>query len=489
VVTVFANASLPGESAYARHLRAKWGLTAERRLEDVERRQEDIERRQEDVRALNTLGVKRIEHWDFADAPWRSGPHGDALYNCYEELCGEVAPGDAATADALRSFLEISTKASPAATLYFPLSIGGHVDHRHLFRAGIRLRAAGRRVRFYEDWPYAESYAPAPAPGWFWRTVQIDPNDKVAAIRQYQSQMPGLGGENDELRRRIKRFTHQRGVRDAAERYWEISAAGAGRIDSGEAALTPPFARCPERPRFRDFMEFVRTLSWREMEGCLPVGRGMCLDVGCGNGRHRKLIEKLGYSWIGADRNASPAAGGTLLAAGGTLCADAQALPLASRSAAAVVAWQVVEYAPKPAAIFSEAARVLDTGGVFCGSVSFLEPVHGRTYFGMSALALRELLTQNGFKDIRILPGLSTFSLTAWTWLRRFAGPWAGRLALPLAAAILAPLMAARFSISWAGFRLGLGTGHGMRWVAKEAPLEFAGQLVFVARKADRSEP
>jgi hypothetical protein len=71
--------------------------------------------------------------------------------------------------------------------------------------------------------------------------------------------------------------------------------------------------------------------------------------------------------------------------------------------------------------------------------------------------------------------------------MRRFAGPWAGSFALPLAAAVLLPLMALRFLISWIAYRLGLGAGHGMRWVAKDAPLEFAGQLVFVARKAART--
>jgi glycosyltransferase involved in cell wall biosynthesis/LmbE family N-acetylglucosaminyl deacetylase len=465
VITVFANAAGPRESAYSRHLQAKWGFNAERR--------------QEDLRALKALGVERVEQWDFADAPWRVDARGNSLYTSYEELCGTIPPGDTATADSLRSFIDISTKASPSAILYFPLSIGGHVDHRHLFQIGVRLRAAGRRVRFYEDWPYAESYSPAPARGWFWRTVRIDPNDKIEAIRQYESQMPGLGGESDELRRRIRRFTRQRGVRDAAERYWEISTAAAGQIDSGEAKLEPPFTRPAELPRLRDLSDFARTLSWRELEGCLPVGRGMCVDVGCGEGRHRARIEKLGYTWAGFDRN-------LVRAAGEFLRADCQALPLANGSASAVVAWQVMEYAPQPEVVFSEAARVLESGGVFCGSVSFLEPVHGRTYFGIGPLGLRELLEQNGFKDIRILPGLSAFSLTAWTWMRRFAGPWVGRFALPLAAATQFPLMAMRFLISWIAYRLGLGAGHGMRWVAKDAPLEFAGQLVFVARKAAR---
>jgi len=140
-----------------------------------------------------------------------------------------------------------------------------------------------------------------------------------------------------------------------------------------------------------------------------------------------------------------------------------------------VVAWQVMEYLPKIESAVREAWRVLETGGVFCGSVSFLEPVHGRTYGGVSPLGMRSLLEHAGFKDIQVLPGLCGFSLMAWTWLRRTAG-------------ILAPAMATRFLVSWLACRIGLGTGHGMRWVAQQAPLEFAGQLVFIARKSAQGD-
>ncbi len=470
VVTVFA-AGVNGrpESAFARHLRSKWGIAAERK--------------QEDMRALQALGVNRVDQWDFTDAPWRTNASGDPLYASYAELCGPVAPGDAATTDALNSFIGIfAREIPPSAILYFPLSIGGHVDHRHLFQISLRLRASGRRVRFYEDWPYAEMYKPLSAAGWFSRTVPIDTEKKLEAIRQYKSQISGLGGDSEELRRRVERFTHHRGVRDAGvrlavERYWEISASKATQLATAAAGVDPPFERHAAHPRLQDFGDFIRTLSWRDLDSCLPVGRGYCVDIGCGGGRHRAVIESKGYRWIGADRNALPSAADWL-------AADFEALPFASGRVAAVVAWQVMEYLPKIESAVREAWRVLETGGVFCGSVSFLEPVHGRTYGGVSPLGLRSLLEHGGFKDIQVLPGLCGFSLMAWTWLRRLLGPWAGRFALPFMAGILAPAMAIRFLISWLACRIGLGTGHGMRWVAQQAPLEFAGQLVFIARKS-----
>jgi hypothetical protein len=38
--------------------------------------------------------------------------------------------------------------------------------------------------------------------------------------------------------------------------------------------------------------------------------------------------------------------------------------------------------------------------------------------------------------------------------------------------------------VSWFAYRLGVGTGHKMRWLAGTAPLEFAGHVIFRARKA-----
>ena len=185
-------------------------------------------------------------------------------------------------------------------------------------------------------------------------------------------------------------------------------------------------------------------------------------------------IQSKGYKWLGLDRGGSKAL---------SLQSDAAAIPLQSGSMAAVVAWQVFEYLEHPENVIAEAARMLETGGVFCGSVSFLEPVHGRTYFNISPLILERLLARHGFADIEIKPGLNGFALMLWTWLRRSAIPFADRLSIPIAFAMLAPVAALIFSGSWLAQRLGFGSGHMMEWLSKKSPLEFAGHVMFSARK------
>jgi SAM-dependent methyltransferase len=149
----------------------------------------------------------------------------------------------------------------------------------------------------------------------------------------------------------------------------------------------------------------------------------------------------------------------------------------------AVVAWQMMEYVDDPARVFAEASRVLSTGGSFCGSVSFLEPVHGRTYFNLSPLAVEKLLGESGFSDITIKPGLNGFTLLLWTWLRRTPIRRLAWLTPALIFLLLAPLATALFATSWFLYQLGLGSGDLMRWISQTAPLEFAGHVLFCARK------
>jgi len=225
----------------------------------------------------------------------------------------------------------------------------------------------------------------------------------------------------------------------------------------------------------RDFGAFAAGFRLYDLGEILPVGQGYCLDLGCGGGRHRATIRSHGYDWIGMET--SPQASAPDLVGG-----DIRNLPFKRGSAAAVVAWQVLEYVEAPEQAVQEASRVLEPGGVFCGSVSFLEPLHGKTFCGMSHLFLEQLLARHGFADIEVRAGLSGFALMTWTWLRRWGGPAWGRLAIPMSAALLIPPATLRFLASYLWLRLGLGDGHGMRWIAERAPLEFAGHLMFVAR-------
>jgi hypothetical protein len=96
---------------------------------------------------------------------------------------------------------------------------------------------------------------------------------------------------------------------------------------------------------------------------------------------------------------------------------------------------------------------------------------------------LEKILQRHGFADIKIVPGLSSFALMLWTWLRRYGGNKLSYLASPLTAILIIPFAFLRFFISWVWWRLGYGTGYGMEWVLEKMPLEFAGHILFVGRK------
>jgi glycosyltransferase involved in cell wall biosynthesis/LmbE family N-acetylglucosaminyl deacetylase/SAM-dependent methyltransferase len=472
VITVFAgNSDEAQRSAFARHLHAKAGSTA------------DLceQRRQEDSHALGELGVRNVERWNFTEAPYRRATNGRYLYGSYAELRGQPAIEDRSLKETItEKVLKLLQEAPESAVVYFPLSLGRHVDHQLLFAIGLQLSSGGKRVRFYEDYPYAEAYDPDHRElNWLPRTMSIDLESKLKAAAAYVTQIRGLGGSVQNLEKRLRAFGVAVGGQSISERYWEVITPVSGDLNGNQTRYSCPLVRKGALPRLRDFKNFLRTFRWHDLEEVLPVGDGRCLDLGCGEGRHRPLIESNGYEWLGMDRAESGSS---------SLQSEASSLPFQSDSMAALVAWQVFEYLDRPEAVMAEAARVLEVGGVFCGSVSFLEPVHGRTYFNMSPLILKELLARHGFADIEIKAGLNGFALMLWTWLRRSRLPLADHVAIPAAFALFAPLSAVMFFVSWLAQRCGWGSGHTMRWISQVSPLEFAGHVMFTARKKARAD-
>lgn len=468
VVTVFAG--IPkGEpdSAFVGHLHRKWCLSKH----VVEHR------RQEDKNALEALGIRNVDHWDFLEAPYRADAFGAPLYASYAELSSAPVPDDrtlgASICDMIRSLVRVSRETT---RLYFPLAIGGHVDHRLLYRVGLQMYSLGYQVRFYEEWPYAEKYTvTSDRSHWDAEISDIDVTRKIAAAQQYVSQIHGLGGTPERLAQRITRYAYQVGGGKPRERCWKPNRRD---VDTAYSLLSP-LSECRPPSTLRDFRRFLQTFTWHDLGEVLPPGSGVCLDVGCGQGRHKDLIETWGYRWYGLDRNSeSPSS---------QILADGQNLPIATGSVNAVVAWQMLKYVLYPERVIAEASRVLKPGGVFCGSVSHLEPVHGHTYYNLSHLALERLLRQHGYVDIVIKSGLSGFALLLWTWFRRWAGDAVARTAIPFTAVWMIPLAGARFVSSWLWETLGQGSGYGMHWVADVAPLEFAGHILFSARKPARS--
>ena len=99
----------------------------------------------------------------------------------------------------------------------------------------------------------------------------------------------------------------------------------------------------------------------------LGRGSGRCLDLGCGTGRAIPLLAAAGWRVTGVDvsrdqlRVAEEHAGD----AEALVCADAQRLPFADDSFDAVVSILTHTDFDDPFAAFSEARRVLRTGGPF----------------------------------------------------------------------------------------------------------------------------
>ncbi|HXT63753.1 MAG TPA: glycosyltransferase [Pyrinomonadaceae bacterium] len=466
VITVFGPQDGPAHSAFARHIHRKWRIDTGAR----------IRRMQEDAEALRALGVNEHAHLDFVEAPERCSGDGTMLYATYDEMRGKPAAADEALIEQIFQ-KAITSDFGAGAILYFPLSLGQHVDHQILYLLGSRLLAAGKRVRFYEDYPYAENFeCDAHKLNWLPNVVPVPLEGKLRALAAYQSQLPGLGGSLRRAAQRVRRFS-KRLDRSPAERNWELIIAPNLRETGGPGAGKLPLIPLVQRPTLRDFKKFIDTFRWHDLEEVLPVGAGYCADVGCGAGRHRELVESRGYKWLGLDKGAVA-----------QVKSDALTLPLRPESMNAVVAWQMMEYVDDPARVFAEASRVLSTGGSFCGSVSFLEPVHGRTYFNLSPLAVEKLLGESGFSDITIKPGLNGFTLLLWTWLRRTPIRRLAWLTPALIFLLLAPLATALFATSWFLYQLGLGHGDLMRWISQTAPLEFAGHVLFCARKRARNE-
>ncbi len=464
VVTVFSGIPNPYlDSAFVDHLHKKWQLSEQ----VVE------QRRREDRSALAVLGVEQVHHWDYLEAPYRMDSAGSFMYASYDELSGDLHPTDQSLiALILKKIQAMVGNPVQDTQIYFPLSVGSHVDHQLLYRVGLQMHRLGHDVWFYEEWPYAEDAVTIPDwPNWEPDPVDIRLPLKVAAAQKYTSQSYGLGGTPERLTQRMTSYALFVGGGTPQERIWKLT----GELSESAPTPAPPLASPEKKPGLGDFRRFLKTFTWPSLDEVLPPGGGICVDLGCGQGRHRELIQDRGYRWLALDIEDR---GNSL-----HVLADGENLPISANCVNAVVAWQMMEYIVHPDQIVVEACRILKPGGVFCGSVSHLEPMHGRTFYNLSPLAIDVLLRQAGFVDIAIQPGLNGFALMLWTWLRRWGGDVTARAALPLTAGWLVPMAGGHFFVSWLRSLFQQGHGHHMRWVSDVAPLQFAGHVMFSARK------
>lgn len=125
------------------------------------------------------------------------------------------------------------------------------------------------------------------------------------------------------------------------------------------------------------------------------------VDIGCGYGRNRPIVENLGGTWVGVE----PFEGGAH-----TVVADAEDLPFKDGEFDVAIMDAVLEHIPDVGKAFGEVARILKPGGLFVGYVAFMECFHEISYSHLSFKAMEHYAKINHMKLERIA-GATRFGL------------------------------------------------------------------------------
>jgi SAM-dependent methyltransferase len=136
----------------------------------------------------------------------------------------------------------------------------------------------------------------------------------------------------------------------------------------------------------------------------------LALDLGCGKAVHREILEHAGYGYVGVDHDRAKA----------PMLADAHALPFADDTFELAISIAVLEHIRHPLVMAGEVMRVLAPGGVFIGTLAFLEPFHKMSVYHMTHLGVLNVLHHAGFAIRAIAPGGDYHAMKAMARMHLF---------------------------------------------------------------------
>jgi len=141
--------------------------------------------------------------------------------------------------------------------------------------------------------------------------------------------------------------------------------------------------------------------------------RAKVLDLGCGEGNSIDLFKRLAPEavWHGVDIGDSPEVRSRTLQDANFATFDGTNLPYESDFFDLLYSRQVLEHVRAPDALLRDAVRVLKPGGIFVGSVAYLEPYHSFSIFNFTPYGVMRTFQDAGLEVLELRPGVDAPSL------------------------------------------------------------------------------